>query len=178
MPDNDERTRRPPPEGVEGFVPTPVSEPVTEIPAVGTAESQEENGSGAGEEDGGDRRPTPVRMGIEAGEDAEDLDQENTRVVKEVETEIDWIVRVSGRSASGVIPLRTIPLMELTFSRLETPNEPLRRVLHHGETLARIPDHELLSLLGKSEPFREPMTVPEQPPQKRRKGGNRPPPGG
>jgi hypothetical protein len=114
-------------------------------------------------------------MGIEAGEDAEDLDQENTRVVHEVETETDWIVRVGGRSVSGVIPLRTIPLMELTFSRLETPNEPLRRVLHHGETLARIPDHELLSLLEKAEPFREPMTVPEQPPRKRQKGGNRPP---
>lgn len=137
-----------------------------------------EEGAEGGEEEDGDRRPTPVRMGIETGEDEVDPDEENSRRFHQPESETDWIVRVSGRSASGVIPLRTVPLMELTFFQSDEPNEPLRRILHYGETLSRIPDHELLALLERSGPFQEPMTAQEAPAQKGKKGGDMRPPRG
>lgn len=177
MQDKDEKERRQSPEDGHGTASPPVPRAIPEILEAGPTLSPDEEGAEAGDGEDGDRRPTPVRMGIETGEEEADLDEENSRRFHQPETETDWIVRVSGRSASGVIPLRTVPLMELTFFQSDEPNEPLRRILHFGETLSRTPDHELITLLERSGPFREPLAAPEGPPLKSKKGGNRRPPG-
>ena len=123
-------------------------------------DSGPENGSDTGEihiPEEEVRRPTPVRAVMEGGDEDEKDDAEKVRVIHDEETGFDWIVTVSGWSASGVLPLRSVPLLELVFAKTEQPEHPLRRALTHGETLEGIPDHELLSILGSSEPFREPL---------------------
>ena len=103
------------------------------------------------------RRPTPVRMVMEGGGEEDEDRQEKPRVFHDGETDLDWIVTVSGRSASGILPLRTVPLMELSFAKADEPGRPLRRALCCGENLADIPDHELLCSFNSSVPFREPV---------------------
>ena len=55
----------------------------------------------------GGRRPTPVRMAMGDEEGEEDDGREDLRVIHDEESGLDWIVTVSGRSASGILPLRT-----------------------------------------------------------------------
>lgn len=133
--------------------------------------------SGSTEDD--DRRPTPVRMAMEGGEDTEaleDEDQDRPRTIEDPETSTRWIVTVDGRSAGGVLPLRTIPIMELSFAKEEAPDEALNTVLCYGKSLSDISDGDLLACLGKSGPFREPMRPQEDRNRKRRRGkGARPP---
>jgi len=107
------------------------------------------------------RRPTPVRMAME-GEEEERERPEKVRVIRDEASGSDWIVTVSGRSASGILPLRTVPLMELAFSIAEDPGCFLRRAVFYGGTLAELPDAELLSALESSEPFGEPMREPTE----------------
>ena len=123
-------------------------------------DSGSENGPDANEThlpDEGARRPTPVRAVMEGGDEDERDDPGKARVIHDEKTGFDWIVTVSGWSASGVLPLRSVPLLELVFAKTEQPEHPLRRALTHGEALEGIPDHELLSTLSSSEPFREPL---------------------
>jgi hypothetical protein len=103
------------------------------------------------------RQPIPVRTVMEGGNDEEKDRQAETRVVHDEEGGSDWVVTVSGRSSSGVLPLRTVPLMELNFAKAGEPEPPLRRALCCGGDLVDIPDHELLSLFRNSEPFSEPL---------------------
>jgi hypothetical protein len=99
-------------------------------------------------------------MVMEGGSE-EDADRQNKpRVVHDGEAGLDWIVTVSGRSASGILPLRNVSLMELSFAKADEPGRPLRRVLCCGEDLMDISDHELLSSLNSSAPYREPMREP------------------
>ncbi|MFC1791143.1 hypothetical protein ACFL0I_01580 [Gemmatimonadota bacterium] len=112
-----------------------------------------------GEEEG--RRPTPVRMAMEGTEaDAAPQNEEGRRVT-EPETGVEWTVEISGRSGSGILPLRTIPLMELTFSRFQDPNHPRRCVLTQGDDILSLSEEDLLHLLGRSEPCRPPKDPPE-----------------
>ena len=124
-----------------------------------------------------DRRPTPVRMAMEGGEDEEPGRLETDRTVHDEGTGLDWVVTVTGRSASGVLPLRTIALMELTFAEAESPEQPLRKALHSGNDLTDLSDDELLSLLQRAAPFRKPMKVRTDHDGKGRKGKNRRSPG-
>ena len=78
------------------------------------------------------RRPTPVRMvmeGAEAETSNEPLDQ---RTIPDPEGGEEWVVTVGGRSASGVLPLRTVSLLELYFARAGEPQVPVRRTLCPG----------------------------------------------
>ena len=119
------------------------------------------------------RRPTPVRVVMEGGdeENSERIDQ--SRVIQEEEGGPEWVVTVSGRSVGGVLPLRTVPLMELNFAHAGSPDRPLRRALRHGITLAGITDQELLDSLRESEPFREPKQNQEDSKRKGQRGKNR-----
>jgi hypothetical protein len=108
-----------------------------------------------------DRRPTPVRMVMEGGDEEEKDGREQPRLIRDEVNEVDWIVTVTGRSVSGVLPLRTVPLMELTFAKALEPDRPLRRALRFDGVLEDIPDHELLSDLRGSEPYREPIQEPD-----------------
>jgi len=123
-----------------------------------------------------DRRPTPVRMAMEGGDDEEKGRSGTHRAVHHEGTGVDWVVAVSGRSASGILPLRTIFLMELTFATAEKPGQPLRRVLHPGNDLTDLSDHELLSLFEQSGPYREPMKVRAEKDGRGGKGKSRRPP--
>jgi hypothetical protein len=103
------------------------------------------------------RRPTPVRAVMEGGSDSVSAPDDLTRTFHDDETGTDWSVNLTGWSASGILPLRTVPLVELTFSRAEGPEEPSRRVLWRGESLAGMSETELLEAFRSSEPFRPPM---------------------
>jgi hypothetical protein len=128
------------------------------------------------EDDG--RRPTPVRMAMEGGEETEEEDQRRPRVIEDPESGTTWVVTVGGRSASGILPLRTVPIMELSFAKEEAPDEALKTVLCYGKQLSDVPDQDLLTCLGKSGPFREPMRPQEDRDRRGRRGkGTRPPRG-
>ena len=103
-----------PPEPMQGSPPTPVPEPRPEV------------------EDA--QRPTPVRVVMEPG-GAEEDPESNLRTLEDSETGLEWVVRVSGRSGGGILPLRTIPLLHLTFTPPADSDLPLRRGVFPGETL-------------------------------------------
>lgn len=112
-------------------------------------------------ENGGpeDRRPTPVRMAMEGSEGEEEKGPE-LRTFLEPDDGREWVVQVSGRSSSGILPLRVIPLMELAFSRPEEPGSPLRQAICQGEGLDDLQDEDLVKLLRESRPFRQPDLEP------------------
>jgi hypothetical protein len=119
------------------------------------------------------RRPTPVRAVMEGGSEAEPASDRLTRAFSDEETGSDWIVTLTGWSASGILPLRTVPLVELTFSRSDDPQEPLRRALCRGENLAGMSDAELLEAFRNSEPFSPPMREPQPARKIAGRGGTR-----
>jgi len=112
-------------------------------------------------ENGGpeDRRPTPVRMAMEGSESEEEKKPE-LRTFVEQDDGIEWVVQVSGRSSSGILPLRVIPLMELVFSRSEEPSSPLRKAICQGEELDLLQDEDLVKLLRESRPYQQPDLEP------------------
>ena len=125
----------------------------------------------AGEEEG--RRPTPVRMAMEGVEGDASPPPEEDRAVVEPTSGTEWVVTLSGRSGSGILPLRSIPLMELTFSKGQEPERPLRRVLTRGEDLVGLTDEDLLDLLAVSEPYRPPQGPPSTEDDRPRRGKGR-----
>lgn len=141
--------------------------PEAVTPGTGSAEA-EVDGDGGTEEEG--RRPTPVRMVMEGGEGNEDESTGESRIVHDEQESQDWMVKVSGRSGSGILPRRTVQLMELTFSRAEDPDEPLRRVLCHGEDLLALSEAEVLAFLRESEPYRKPQNRQDRNEGQKRKG--------
>jgi hypothetical protein len=124
------------------------------------------------EDDG--RRPTPVRMAMEGVEDAVEEDKGQPRIIEDPDSGVRWIVTVGGRSASGILPLRTVPIMELNFAKEDGPNEARKTVLCYGKDLSDVPDPDLLACLRRSGPFREPM----RPLESRDRKGRRPKGGG
>ncbi len=117
-----------------------------------------------------DRRPTPVRMAMEGQENPEEDSQKKNRVIFDEDSGSDWVVSVGGRSTSGILPLRTVPLMELLFSHPEATDQPLRRSLRYGEDLADLTDDDLLATLRESEPFLAPTNKKGEP---KKGNGNR-----
>jgi hypothetical protein len=100
-----------------------------------------------------DRRPMSVRAAMEVSEPDEEDRGSLRREFCDPKTDQDWVVRISGRSMSGVLPLRVIPLMELNFSRSEEPDVPLRRAIYQGESMDELDDSALLSLFRSAGPF-------------------------
>ncbi len=126
---------------------------------------EEEGGKSMGESEPGgteDRRPTPVRQVMETGEPEEESVRAGIRELTDPGTGEQWVARVSGRSTSGVLPLRIIPLMEVGFARADRPDLPLRRALTQGDSLEELDDQELLELFSSAGPFNSPSTEPSR----------------
>ena len=100
-----------------------------------------------------DRRPVPVRAAMDASEPEEGDEGSLLRQFCDPKTDQEWVVRISGRSTSGVLPLRVIPLMELNFSKSEAPNAPVRRAIYQGESMDELDDAGLLLLFRSAGPF-------------------------
>ena len=129
--------------------------------------SEEERGSVGGAPVGGapvgeeeDRRPTPVRMAMDAGEGEEAKEGEEVRMILDPEDGREWVVQIVGRSTAGILPLRTVPLMDVTFSLPQNPQAPLRRATCQGEELESLTDSDLLSFFRASKPHRPPLETP------------------
>ena len=114
--------------------------------AVSSASSMDDN-----------RTPTPVRLAMEGNEDEDEEELGRPRLIEDPDSGVKWIVTVSGRSASGILPLRTVPIMELNFAQEDLPKETRQAALCFGKDLSEVPDQDLLACLRKSGPFREPM---------------------
>jgi hypothetical protein len=107
-----------------------------------------------------DRRPVPVRAAMESPEPEPVEDTPRLRRVVDPTAGAEWIARVTGRSTSGVIPLRVIPLVELTFSKAEAPDVPVRRAIYQGEPLEELDDDTLLRLLRSAGPVESGSSPP------------------
>ncbi len=103
---------------------------------------------------------------MEGGDDEEKERKDETRRVHDEDRGSDWIVRVTGRSASGILPLRNVPLMELSFAPAGQPGLPSRRALCRWQELVDMPDSELFACFRKSNPYRD----PPPPDEKNRRG--------
>jgi len=99
------------------------------------------------------RRPTPVRMAMEGAEAEIPNGSMDQRTIPDPEGKEDWVVTVGGRSASGVLPLRTVSLLELHFARIGDPQVPVRRTLCPGENLDGFSDDQLEQAFHASEPY-------------------------
>ena len=113
-----------------------------------------------------DRRPMSVRAAMEASEPEEEDQGSLPRHFSDPKTGQDWVVRISGRSNSGVLPLRVIPLMELNFSKSEAPDVPVRRAIYQGESMDELDDPALLSLFRSAGPFQSMGPEKDPPPKK------------
>ena len=100
-----------------------------------------------------DRRPMPVRAAMEASQPEGEDQGSLIRHFHDPGANQDWVAKVSGRSTSGVLPLRVIPLLELNFSKADAADLPLRRAICQGESMDELDDPGLLSLLRSSRPF-------------------------
>ena len=124
-------------------------------------------------EDREDRRPTPARMAMEGAEGDEVERAGENRRIRDESQGIDWLVRVSGCSSSGILPLRSVPIMELTFAKAEAPERLLRRAVLLDGDLQELPLQDLLTALERSEPFTEPMREWTEERERERKGRKR-----
>lgn len=120
-----------------------------------------------------DRRPTPVRMAMEVDEPQGEGKGSESRNFLDPRNGTEWIARVSGRSTSGVLPLRIIPLMEVSFFQAPEPDVPLRRALSQGESLEELDEEGLLQLFRVSGPFSPPSSHPEPPDRRQRRDHKR-----
>jgi hypothetical protein len=119
-----------------------------------------------------DRRPTPVRKAMEAGESQSKGPAAEHRRFLDPESGQEWIASVSGRSTSGVAPLRTISLMEVRFHGAEEQDVPDRRALCLGESVGDLEDDELLEIFRASRP--QPPHPSAPPPRGKRGRRDRP----
>lgn len=118
-----------------------------------------------------DRRPTPVRMVMEGTDHEGSGGEDREREFVDPETGEAWVVAVVGRAVSGILPLRTVPLMELDFFRPGESRTPARRAVCKGEDLSGLTDSELLTVLQGSEPYRDPHDPEKKSTEDRRRPG-------
>jgi hypothetical protein len=111
---------------------------------------------------------------MEPGKDEKADGGEESRVISDPRDGRDWLVRVSGQSAGGILPLRTVPLLELSFAPAEDPHQPLRRAICRGEGLEGLQDEELLACLRDSNPIPPPDSDPPSKRTGKRKSRFRP----
>lgn len=116
-----------------------------------------------------DRRPVPVRAAmVSPGPEPVEQTPRQRRVVDPT-AGAEWIARITGRSTSGVTPLRVIPLVELTFSLAQAPDVPVRRAICQGEPLEELDDETLLRVIRSAGPAESGSSPP--PSSKDRRGG-------
>ncbi len=110
---------------------------------------------------------------MEGSTDAKAEPEENRRVFRDPANDRDWVLTVTGRSTSGVLPLRSIRLMDVTFALAESPAVPLRRALCREALLEGLTEDEVLKLFRRSRPHRssEPKTQRDRSGEGRRKAG-------
>lgn len=111
----------------------------------------------------GDRRPTPVRTVMETDEEPEAQPQapELFRTFSDPRTGTEWTAEVTGWSMSGVLPLRTVPILEVVFRNNEPGAPPQKRIVHQGENLSGFTEAELVELFSRAEAYREPSMSPD-----------------
>lgn len=124
-------------------------------------------------EENQNRRPTPVRMVMDSGEEEEGDAGKESKILDDPSTGDRWIARVSGRSTGGVLPLRTIPLMEVSFHKDEESGIPLRHAVWQGASLDELDEGGLLRLFQASKPYSPPKADDPVPDRKKRKGRSR-----
>jgi hypothetical protein len=130
-----------------------------------------------GSEDGG-RRPTPVRLAMDSQGGGSDGESSTSKTIRDPKDDREWLVAETGRAGSGILPLRSVPLLEVVFSRPEDPETPLRRALTNGERLEDLGEEGLLDLFRRSRALLSPDAAAH--PSKgrdRRRGGKRNPGG-
>ncbi len=123
-------------------------------------------------EENHNRRPTPVRMVMDGGEGPETEAKSDVKAFLDPLTGDSWVARVSGRSNGGVLPLRTIPLMEVEFFKETEPDSPLRHAVWQGASLEGLDEGALNLLFQASNPYSTPK--PEEAPRDRKKRRGRP----
>lgn len=127
----------------------------------------------------GDRRPTPVRMVMETEDEPESASAgpERTRTFRDPASGQEWTADAIGWSMSGVLPLRTVPILEIVFRSSGPESPPERRVVHQGGDLASFSEAELVDLLARSEAYREPSREVDPQRSNSRKSRRKPPRG-
>jgi hypothetical protein len=111
-------------------------------------------------------------MGMETEEEAEPLplSSEISRSFSDPSSGTEWTAEVTGWSRSGVLPLRTVPILEIVFRTGEPDTAPQKRIVHQGESLKGFTEAELVRLLSKAEAYTEPLTEPKPKRTPSRKG--------
>jgi len=103
-------------------------------------------------------RPTPARVVMEGAVDDGGGVGAKPRTFRDPADGREWVLAVVGRSTSGVLPLRSIRLMEVRFATADNPELPLRMVLCQEGDLGDLSDDEVLGLFhmsrtcGRSDP--------------------------
>ena len=123
-------------------------------------------------EENHNRRPTPVRMAMDGAEGPETQGENEVKAFLDPLTGDRWMARVSGRSNGGVLPLRTIPLMEVAFFKETGPDSPLRHAVWQGDSIDKLDEEGLFLLFQASKPYSPPK--PEEAPRERKKKRGRP----
>jgi len=104
---------------------------------------------------------------MDAGTDQEGGSGNESRILVDPATGQEWIARVTGRSSSGVVPVRTISLMEVSFFRAKDPETPVRHKLCRSEAMEDLGEEGILQLFRTSLPCPAPSSPP---PSRERKG--------
>jgi hypothetical protein len=112
-------------------------------------------------------------MVMEGGEEGTDGSGDMVRTFCEVGSDREWVVSVVGMSASGVLPLRSVPIMELSFARADAPDRQLRSAIHYGTTLEGLSDQDVLECFQRARPFQESLRGPDEVGRKGRKRKDR-----
>jgi hypothetical protein len=124
---------------------------------------KEPRASGGGQEDDSAARdsgprPTPARVVMEGASEAGGGAEPQRRTFRDPSNGREWVLSVAGRSTSGVLPLRSIRLMEVRFAPAEMPDSSARMVLCQETDLGELSDDEVLSLFRRSRVHGQPDT--------------------
>jgi hypothetical protein len=102
------------------------------------------------------RRPTPARVVMEGAAHGTVGLGSQRRAFRDPANGQEWVLEVTGRSTSGVLPLRLIHLMDVSFALADNPEVPLRRALCPEGSLEDLDDEEIMRLFRRSRPHRSP----------------------
>lgn len=127
-----------------------------------------------GEEgEGQDRRPTPVRVVMDGAPEKEGISGNESRILVDPATGQEWIARITGRSSSGVVPTRSIALMEVAFFSPGDPDTPVRHTLCQSEAMGELGEDGILQVFRASLPYRPPPSPPSSKETKGRRNRSR-----
>lgn len=115
---------------------------------------QGDDGEPEGARDDDERRPTPVRVAMDAPPPGDSRPTEALPARRFEAGEEEWIVRITGRTITGTRPDPGAPLMELTFYRAPESDEPVRELLTVERDLDAFYEEDLEELLARARPSR------------------------